>query len=130
MFSSSCLVIVAVVGTLGLACNRSPPINDADFVAKVQALVPGGLDHIVEVAFAANIDRDVELLKLGGTLSTYATNDPKSGIPFWPMVFKNIQLNFLGSDDFPIAAKLAAANDLNSALAAGWSALRSANDFR
>ncbi len=96
-------------------------LNDADLVANVRAIVPDGLDHVVEVAFAANIERDVELLKLGGSLATYATNDAKAGIPFWPMVFKNIQVNFLGSDDFPIAAKLAAAKDLNGALMAGWS---------
>jgi NADPH2:quinone reductase len=36
------------------------------------------------------------------------------------MVFKNIQLFFLGSDDFPKAAKRAAAQDLNAALEAGW----------
>ncbi len=95
--------------------------NDADLIAKVRAIVPDGPDHIVEVAFAANIERDIALLKLGGTLATYATNDAGAPIPFWSMVFKNLQLNFLGSDDFPISAKIAAANDLNSALIAGWS---------
>jgi NADPH2:quinone reductase len=36
------------------------------------------------------------------------------------MVFKNIRLFFLGSDDFPIDAKISAAADLNAALTAGW----------
>jgi len=36
------------------------------------------------------------------------------------MVFKNIRLFFLGSDDFPKDAKVAAAQDLNRALEAGW----------
>ena len=36
------------------------------------------------------------------------------------MVFKNTRLFFLGSDDFPKDAKVLAANDLNSALEAGW----------
>lgn len=94
--------------------------NDESLVAKVAALAPEGVDHIVEVAFAANIERDVEMLKLGGSLATYATNAATPSIPFWPMVFKNIQVNFLGSDDFPIAAKLQAAQDLNAALSAGW----------
>ena len=96
-------------------------LSDASLIAKVRALVPDGVDHIVEVAFAANIARDIELLKVGGTLATYATNEPAPSIPYWPMVFKNIQVNFLGSDNFPISAKIAAANDVNSALAAGWS---------
>lgn len=95
-------------------------LNDASLINQVRAIVPDGPDHIVEVAFAANIERDVELLRLGGTLATYATNDAKPSIPFWPMIFKNIQLNFLGSDDFPVSAKIAAAVDLNGALNAGW----------
>ena len=95
--------------------------NDLDLVENVRKLAPEGIDHIVEVAFAANIERDIELLKPGGTLATYATNDPTRGVPFWEMVFKNIQINFLGSDDFPIATKIAAAQDLNQALESGWS---------
>ena len=37
------------------------------------------------------------------------------------MVFKNIRVFFLGSDDFPKEAKISAARDLNAALEAGWS---------
>ena len=94
--------------------------NDENLIAAVKKAAPDGVDHIVEVAFAANVERDVEMLKLGGSVATYATNDAAPKIPFWPMVFKNIQLNFLGSDDFPLAAKLEAARDLNAALEAGW----------
>ena len=36
------------------------------------------------------------------------------------MAFKNIRLYFLGSDDFPTEAKMAATRDLNDALQAGW----------
>jgi NADPH:quinone reductase len=76
---------------------------------------------VVEVAFGANIDADIELLSMGGSIATYATDSGTPKIPFWPMVFKNARLFFLGSDDFPKDAKVAAAEDLNSALAAGWS---------
>ncbi len=106
--------------TASSAGAHSVFFNDADLLTRVQEVAPEGVDHIVEVAFAANIERDIEMLKLGGTLSTYATNDAAPTIPFWQMVFKNIQVNFLGSDDFPIASKIAAAQDLNAALSAGW----------
>ena len=96
-------------------------LNDGELVAAVRAIAADGVDHVVEVAFAANIERDVELLKVGGSLAAYATNDAAPKIPFWPMVFKNIRLDFLGSDDFPIEAKVAAAQELNRALEAGWS---------
>lgn len=95
--------------------------NDANLVANVKALAPDGIDHIVEVAFAANVQADVELLKNEGSIATYATNNPSPQIPFWPMVFNNNRLFFLGSDDFPKQAKQQAAKDLNAALEAGWS---------
>lgn len=96
-------------------------LNDAELPARVRALAPEGIDHIVEVAFGANIERDVELLKMGGSVATYATNVATPTIPFWPMVFQNIRLFFLGSDDFPPEAKAEAARDINAALEAGWS---------
>ena len=89
-------------------------------VALVAQHSVGGVDHIVEVAFGANVEADVELCKLGGSIATYATNDPSAKIPFWQMVFKNIRVFFLGSDDFPREAKVQAAQDINSALQAGW----------
>jgi NADPH2:quinone reductase len=95
-------------------------LTSAGLVDAVMAAVPEGVDHVVEVAFAANIEQDVAMLKPGGSIATYATNDPKATVPFWEMVFKNVQVNFLGSDDFPMFAKQAAAKDLNAALEAGW----------
>jgi NADPH:quinone reductase len=95
--------------------------NDEQLIAKVRALAPDGVDHIVEVAFGANLEADLELLKLSGSIATYATDRENPQIPFWPMVFKNIRLFFLGSDDFPGEAKVLAAKDLNAALQAGWS---------
>ena len=94
---------------------------DEQLIAKVRALAPDGIDHIVEVAFGANLEADLELLKLGGSIAAYATDRENPQIPFWPMVFKNIRLFFLGSDDFPRQAKALAAKDLNAALEAGWS---------
>ncbi len=95
--------------------------NDEKLGAQVKALAPEGLDHIVEVAFGANVEADVELLKQGGSMATYATDNATPAIPFWPMVFQNIRLFFLGSDDFPRDVKALAAQDLNRALEAGWS---------
>jgi NADPH:quinone reductase len=95
--------------------------NDQEFKTRIAAVAPDGVDHIVEVSFAANIATDVELLKAGGSIASYATDAPTPSIPFWQMVFKNLRLFFLGSDDFPKEAKIAATRDLNAALEAGWS---------
>jgi NADPH2:quinone reductase len=72
------------------------------------------------VAFHSNISTDEQLLALGGSIATYATGDPTPAIPFWPLVFKNVRLFFLGSDDFPAEAKMAAARALNEALEGVW----------
>jgi NADPH:quinone reductase len=94
--------------------------NNQDFIARMKSLAPKGIDHIVEVAFAANIETDVELLNQGGSIATYATDNATPKIPFWLLVFKNIRVFFLGSDDFPAEAKSLAARDINAALEAGW----------
>ena len=98
--------------------------NDQEFQARVTQLAPDGIDHIVEVAFGANIEADVELLKMGGSIASYATDNATPKLPFWQMVFKNIRLFFLGSDDFTPEAKMLAARDLNAALEAGWSGFK------
>jgi NADPH:quinone reductase len=95
-------------------------LNDQTLPERMKALAPEGVDHIVEVAFGANIDADVEMLKMGGSIGAYATDNATPKIPFWLMVFKNIRVFFLGSDDFPAEAKVAATRDLNGALRAGW----------
>ena len=95
-------------------------LNDQILPERMKALAPEGVDHIVEVAFGANIDADVEMLKMGGSIGSYATDNATPKIPFWLMVFKNIRVFFLGSDDFPAEAKVAATRDLNGALRMGW----------
>jgi NADPH:quinone reductase len=95
-------------------------VGDKELTSRVKALAPDGIDHIVEVAFGANIEADVELLNQGGSIASYATDNAAPKIPFWQMVFKNIRAFFLGSDDFPKEAKLEAARDINAALEAGW----------
>lgn len=96
---------------------------DSSLKEAVLAHYPEGVDHIIEVAFAANIETDTAILKQGGSIATYATNQNPASIPFWPLVFSNISIHFLGSDDFSQAAKQAAAQDLVQALSGGWQGL-------
>lgn len=102
---------------------RTDGISDHEVVERLRSLAPRGMDHIVEVAFHANITTDEKVLAQGGSLATYATGDPKPSIPFWPLVFKNVRLLFLGSDDFPAQAKATAAAELNEALDGEWPGL-------
>jgi NADPH:quinone reductase len=90
---------------------------------RIRALAPAGVDHVVEVAFGANIKTDTEVLAQGGSIATYATNAPMPETPVWQLVFVNARLFFVGSDDVPAEAKIEATHALNQALKAGWQGL-------
>ena len=87
---------------------------------RIRAHAGEGVDHVVEVDFDANIGLDEHVLRLGGSVATYASGNPAPTVPYWPLVFKNVGVFFLGSDDFPAAAKAEAAAALNDALRHGW----------
>ena len=90
---------------------------------RIRALVPDGVDHIVEVAFGANIKTDTEVLAQAGSIATYATNTPMPETEVWQLVFVNARLFFVGSDDVPAEAKIEATRDINKALETGWKGL-------
>ena len=105
-------------------------LTGESLVERVRAEAPDGVDHIVEVAFGANIKADVELLPQGGSIATYATNAPMVEIPVWQLVFVNAKLFFVGSDDIPAEVKVEAGRAINRALEAGWRGLPIAEQFR
>lgn len=95
-----------------------------DIVVDVLRLAPAGVRHVVEVAFDANIDLDEQVLALGGSIAAYGTGHGRPVIPFWNLLFKNARLLLLGSDDFSVEQKLAAATEANGMLGQGWRGLR------
>jgi NADPH:quinone reductase len=104
-------------------------LTGENLVERIRALAPNGVHHVVEVAFAANINTDVEVLAQGGSIATYATNAPSPEIPFWQLVFLNAKIFFVGSDDVPSEAKIEATRGINQALEAGWQGLDIAERF-
>ena len=104
-------------------------LTDEKLVARIQGLAPNGVNHIVEVAFAANINLDVAVLAQGGSIATYATNAPTPELPFWQLVFINARVFFVGSDDIPAEAKIEATRAISQALEAGWQGLGIAERF-
>lgn len=111
-------------GTIAAVGRGVDPARVDEVVLRIGALAPGGVDHVVEVAFDSNVAVDERVLKLDGSIAAYATRSAEPAIPFWPLVFKNVRIDFLGSDDFPAQAKRAAAVGLNAALASGWAGPR------
>jgi NADPH:quinone reductase len=98
-------------------------LTGGNLVEQVRVLAPDGVNHIVEVAFGANIKTNTEVLAQGGSIATYATNVPMPEIPVWQLVFVNARLLFVGSDDVPAEAKIEATRDINQSLEAGWAGL-------
>jgi NADPH2:quinone reductase len=116
--------------TLARSAGADYVIKGGDsIVDRVLQIAPRGVDHIVEVAFGANVGEDARLLVQGGSIAVYASDTPEPTLPFWPLVFKNVNVHFLGSDDFPIDRKLEAAAALNEAATVGWVGLPVAASF-
>jgi NADPH2:quinone reductase len=90
---------------------------EADPVSAIRRLAPRGVDRIVEVALSANADLDAAVVRNGTVLAAYASPKDRPDLPFWPMLFANVTIRLLGSDDFPQEAKDAAARDLTAAAA-------------
>ena len=108
---------------------RTDGASPDDVVARILEASPGGVDHIVEVAFHANIRTDEKVLRQGGSIASYATGDAEPSVPFWNLVFKNVGLYFLGSDDFSMSAKRAAATQLTRILEDDWAGYRISGRF-
>jgi NADPH:quinone reductase len=104
-------------------------LADDKLAERIRKLAPDGIHHIVEVAFGANIKTDVAVLAQGGSIATYATDALTSEIPFWQLVFSNARIFFIGSDDLPTEAKIAATHSIDRALEAGWQGLEIAQRF-
>jgi NADPH:quinone reductase len=80
---------------------------------------PDGVDRIIEVALSDNADLDAEVIALEGVIAAYASRHARPAIPFWPMLFANVTVRLIGSDDFAVATERDAANDLTTAAADG-----------
>lgn len=90
-------------------------LDQADPAGVIRGHAPDGVDRIIEVAFSDNIDLDAAVAKNHTVIAAYATRGDRPDFPFWPMLFDNITIRLLGSDDFPAASKQQAALDLTAA---------------
>ncbi|MDN0193500.1 NADPH:quinone reductase [Streptomyces sp. S.PNR 29] len=118
-----------VIGTVrrGTELERIDPevvshavaLDSGDPAAAIRAHAPGGVDRIIEVALSDNADLDDAVAANGAVIAAYATRDDRTEIPFWTLLFDNVTLRLLASDDFPAEARRQAARDLTAAAAVG-----------
>jgi NADPH:quinone reductase len=101
----------------------------AEAADAIRDVVPDGVHRVVEVALSANADLDAAVVRNGAVVAAYASPKDRPDLPFWPLLFANVTIRLLGSDDFPPEAKAAAARDLTSAAAQGALSVRVARTF-
>jgi NADPH:quinone reductase len=95
--------------------TRAVALDQPDVADAIRAHAPDGVDRIIEVAFSDNVDLDAAVARNQTVIAAYATGRDRPDFPFWPMLFDNITVRLLGSDDFPAEAKQQAATDLTAA---------------
>jgi len=100
--------------SIGRVLSHVIDLEETDAAGAIRAHAPDGVDRILEVAFSDNVDLDAAVIKNQGVIAAYATHEDRPSFPFWPMLFDNVTIRLLGSDDFPAAAKQQAAADLTS----------------
>ncbi|MET8076877.1 NADPH:quinone reductase [Streptomyces sp. NPDC005303] len=118
-----------VIGTVrrGTDLDRIDPavvshavaLDSGDPAASIRAHAPDGVDRIIEVSLSDNADLDDAVAADGAVIAAYATRADRTEIPFWTLLFNNVTLRLLGSDDFPTEARRQAARDLTAAAAVG-----------
>ncbi|MCY0930670.1 NADPH:quinone reductase [Streptomyces sp. H27-H1] len=101
------------------AVSHAVALDSGDPAAAIRAHAPDGVDRIIEVALSDNADLDDAVAANGAVIAAYATRDDRTEIPFWTLLFNNVTLRLLGSDDFPDQARRQAARDLTAAAAVG-----------
>lgn len=73
-----------------LVVNR----REGDLAEAIRAAA-GGVDRIVEVAFAANLATSLAVLNQSGAIAAYSSDAPEPELPFWPLVLLDASVRFV-----------------------------------
>lgn len=90
-------------------------------VERVMDLTGGkGVDRIVEVDFGANLKTSGRVLKVNGVIAAYASmGDAEPKLPFYPLMFGNVNLRLVAVFLIPYAARRKAISDINRCCSEG-----------
>jgi NADPH2:quinone reductase len=79
-----------------------------------------GVDHVVEVDFAANLATALAVLRPGGVIAAYASaSQPEPTIPFYPLMWRNIHIRTFLVYEIAESAQQRARADITAWLASG-----------
>jgi len=101
------------------AAHHAVALDSGDPASAIRAFAPQGVDRIIEVSLSDNADLDDAVAANGAVIAAYATRNARTEIPFWTLLFNNVTLRLIGSDDLPDPARRQAVRDLTAAAAAG-----------
>ena len=66
-----------------------------DVAARVQEATGGeGVDRVIEVDFAANVNSSLAAVRPEGDIVVYGSGKPEISVPFFPAILKNVRLRF------------------------------------
>ncbi len=116
---------------LGAGARHVVNYRRGDVAAKVRDLTGGdGVDRVIEVDLAANIETDIEVLRPNGTIASYSsTSGPELALSYYPLAFKDLRIHFVQGYLLPPAARRSAFADLTRWLSTGRLDVRIAELF-
>ena len=67
-----------------------------DVAKKVLEFAKGGVDRVIEVDFGGNLEANIKMVKLNGTIASYASmGNPEPKIPFYTMMRRGIAIDLV-----------------------------------
>lgn len=95
--------------------------REEDVAAAVRASCPGGVDRIVEVDFAANVEVDAAVIRQNGTIASYSSPSNRQPLlPYYQLQFRGATVRFIQGYTLPPAAQALALKEIAEGAAAGW----------
>jgi NADPH2:quinone reductase len=76
------------------------------------------VNRIIEVALSDNADLDAGVVANDAVIVAYPSRADRPQLPFWSLLFANVELRLVGSDDFP-PGRAPGFRDLMAAAAVG-----------
>ncbi|MEG3861541.1 NADPH:quinone reductase [Microcoleus sp. herbarium12] len=92
-----------------------------DVVARIKEIAGGqGVDRIIEVDFAGNLEINLKAIARNGTIATYASDsDTTPQIPVYSLIYKNLTVHYVLVYAMDKVAHQQAAADITTCLKAG-----------
>jgi NADPH:quinone reductase len=93
--------------------------RDLGFLDKLGSAAPDGVHRVVDVALGANLAADLSVLRRGGTIVTYASEDDDPTVPTRQLMTGNASLRFVLVYTLAASQIAYAVTDIGAALADG-----------